>query len=88
MADRFNMNSRRLIVELILALALAWFALAVGEAYADGIHCERGLPALSSVHHATQNQDDGVAPGFCVEPGSDPGQEMGHKDTMASKVGA
>jgi len=53
MLKRLDMNARRLLIELILALALAVFAVFIGDAYGmnDGIAanatCSEGLPALA-----------------------------------------
>lgn len=62
------MTARRLILEGLLALALAWFAITVGEAYASATElaaiesaevCQRGLPALAeSEPHSNNGQSD------------------------------
>jgi hypothetical protein len=60
MTKKNPMNSKRMILEWLLALALAWFALTLEDAQAtaqaQSSQCREGLPALQDGGSKPQNQ--------------------------------
>lgn len=59
------MGLKRLLLELIVALMLARFAMLVGDAYAADGGCARGLPALAGESIVLEYDSNGciAAPG-------------------------
>lgn len=59
------MGLKRLLLELLVALLFARFAMLVGDAYAADAGCGQGLPALSGESSILEHEIDGG----CVAPG-------------------